>query len=312
MTQSRLEFLDNAKGIAIILMVYGHVELGIRYTGVIPNYVAFKYITNLIYTFHMPLFFAISGYLLSKLGNKRKFLSELKRNTSKIAVPYLIWKNVFTATKLLIPSQINFPAQPFSLLSIILPSAHYWYLFVLYFIKIMSSFLTKRANLTVILISAVSYLLLPNYYNWALNLFFFTLGRAIHDYGISLKWSSSKSHIAVCILSGFAFLVYAHLAITQFTFQFSMIAALFGVALTIQLSQLFSSTVICWIGKNTLPIYILHVFFTAAFRIVLSNYLHFNNTIVHVVCGTLIGIIGPLAIIIMAERLKIRRYLFLG
>lgn len=52
--KSRNEYIDIAKGIAIFLVVWGHV---IKYTLPTGND-----IYNLIYSFHMPVFFCISGY----------------------------------------------------------------------------------------------------------------------------------------------------------------------------------------------------------------------------------------------------------
>ena len=46
--QGRLQHIDIAKGIAICLMVYGHTN---------------SYGMSFIYSFHMPLFFILSGYL---------------------------------------------------------------------------------------------------------------------------------------------------------------------------------------------------------------------------------------------------------
>lgn len=51
---NRLIFIDNAKGIGIILMILGHISN-------IPDI-----IHGWIYSFHMPLFFFISGYLFNK------------------------------------------------------------------------------------------------------------------------------------------------------------------------------------------------------------------------------------------------------
>ncbi len=47
---SRLQYIDVLKGIAIILVLIGHRSVN-------------EYVTVFIYMFHMPLFFFISGYL---------------------------------------------------------------------------------------------------------------------------------------------------------------------------------------------------------------------------------------------------------
>lgn len=54
---------DIAKGIGILLVVYGHVARGIEKAGLPIDPVFFKTVDVLIYAFHMPLFFFVSGYL---------------------------------------------------------------------------------------------------------------------------------------------------------------------------------------------------------------------------------------------------------
>lgn len=61
--RERVDWIDTAKGIAILLVVVGHVG---GYTGKysIPEYQRWiDYAVWLIYTFHMPLFFCLSGYV---------------------------------------------------------------------------------------------------------------------------------------------------------------------------------------------------------------------------------------------------------
>ena len=69
------------KGIGIILMVVGHAE-------------APWFITNFIYTFHMPLFFIAAGYFFS-----RKYLSDpwtfISRRVKGLYVPFVTWAVIF-------------------------------------------------------------------------------------------------------------------------------------------------------------------------------------------------------------------------
>lgn len=77
----RDQTLDVLKGIGIILMVIGHSGP--------PEYLA-----NLIYTFHMPLFFIASGWFFSEecLANSWHFAA---RKLKSIYWPYLKWCLVF-------------------------------------------------------------------------------------------------------------------------------------------------------------------------------------------------------------------------
>lgn len=72
--KKRIDYIDMAKGIGIILMIIGHMP--------VKN----EYIKNLIYCFHMPLFFIISGYLFRYKDNKEC----LKNIVKKLIVPYIV------------------------------------------------------------------------------------------------------------------------------------------------------------------------------------------------------------------------------
>lgn len=82
MEKQRIEWLDFLKGIGIILVMVGH---SFRDKMRMDSFIA-DFIYSIIYVFHMPLFFAVSGYLFKINYNKyvnekpRKFLI-LKSNT---------------------------------------------------------------------------------------------------------------------------------------------------------------------------------------------------------------------------------------
>lgn len=69
----RLAFIDIAKGIGILSMILGHIEGG--------------YLTRMVYSFHMPLFFIISGYLLSDKTGVRDYA---KKKTVQMFRPYAL------------------------------------------------------------------------------------------------------------------------------------------------------------------------------------------------------------------------------
>lgn len=71
-SSKRIEWVDIAKGIAIILMVIGHEiptgQIGYR----------------LIFSFHMPLFFILSGFTSGAITSNKKFLIKLKKSFKKV------------------------------------------------------------------------------------------------------------------------------------------------------------------------------------------------------------------------------------
>ena len=83
----RLEYVDIMRGIAITLVVVGHI---IQFNGIPMNNPVFEF----IYSFHMPLFFAISGYIIqkvTKIESWSQYWHFLKKKIIAIAIPFLVW-----------------------------------------------------------------------------------------------------------------------------------------------------------------------------------------------------------------------------
>lgn len=78
MNDNRKDFFDIAKGIGIFLVVLGHIEVT-KYNVLI-----------VISSFHMPLFFVISGMLMYLSGEEhRSFGTYIKGKLRRIALPYV-------------------------------------------------------------------------------------------------------------------------------------------------------------------------------------------------------------------------------
>ncbi len=76
MNQKRYDFIDIAKGLGMILVIWGHIILH-------------GPLNNFIYSFHMPLFFFISGMLFApqKYANVKEFV---KRKIKTLLIPYFL------------------------------------------------------------------------------------------------------------------------------------------------------------------------------------------------------------------------------
>ena len=82
MSIQRLFFLDALKGILIILVILGHAIQG--YEIEYQHDILFR----IIYSFHMPLFFLISGYLTYKGYYDKKLI---RKRFIQCIVPFLVW-----------------------------------------------------------------------------------------------------------------------------------------------------------------------------------------------------------------------------
>ncbi|GII86658.1 membrane protein [Sphaerisporangium siamense] len=91
-------YLDNAKFLAIIMVVSGHLIEGLR--DVPFAHAAYFY----VYTFHMPLFITLSGYLSRNFtfspGKARKLISGL-------AMPYVIFELAYSLPRLVLYGKLD-------------------------------------------------------------------------------------------------------------------------------------------------------------------------------------------------------------
>ena len=69
--KERVHWIDIAKGLGIIAVVIGHIYHN-------------KTMFNWLYSFHMPLFFFVAGYLYKQ----KDMLPDLKRRIQTIVIPY--------------------------------------------------------------------------------------------------------------------------------------------------------------------------------------------------------------------------------
>jgi acyltransferase len=83
----RLDWVDGAKAVGIWLVVVGHLLSGGDEAGIVEI---------IIWTFHMPLFFYLSG-LTAKTTNSINYVNDFKKSIRSIAVPYLVFSLISIA-----------------------------------------------------------------------------------------------------------------------------------------------------------------------------------------------------------------------
>ncbi len=96
----RVEYIDIAKGIGIILVVFGHVVRNNTYP--MPGALFFD---EFIYSFHMPLFFVISGLCIKK--SKQISKETINKMATAYLIPYAIWTILYMLAFLLVEKVIG-------------------------------------------------------------------------------------------------------------------------------------------------------------------------------------------------------------
>jgi len=92
MSEKRLDYLDVAKGIAILLVILGHCCVTFdpeRGLGMIVN----PWLKT-IYSFHMPLFFVAAG-IVSRPRNDIAWVTALRKDFVSLLVPYAIFALIY-------------------------------------------------------------------------------------------------------------------------------------------------------------------------------------------------------------------------
>lgn len=80
----RIDYVDQVKGFAIFLVVWGHT---MQYFGINSSINYWVYF-NIVLSFHMPLFAFLSGMFLK---NEQSILDSIKRKFRQIEVPHIFW-----------------------------------------------------------------------------------------------------------------------------------------------------------------------------------------------------------------------------
>ena len=127
---NRLDYIDIAKGLCILLVVMGHI-LQFNCTGD-----GSRTVFDFIYSFHMPVFMLLSGYVASlsrdkiKKGNAIHFI---KKKFVQLVIPFLFWGLVIMPFIVRRESFLSFPTIMCKLL--VQPDTGAWFIITLFCIQ---------------------------------------------------------------------------------------------------------------------------------------------------------------------------------
>ncbi len=321
--------IETLRGIAIIMMVAGHVigtstEEGLR----VSDDSGWRYFYRSFEYLRMPLFTVISGFVYSlrpvKPGDIFYFL---KGKARRILLPMISVGTLHFILQQIVPGT-NSKSEIAGIWKIyIFPYEHFWFLQSIFLIFIFIALIdhfelisTEKKWLIVFVLTAIGRSLLPhlehNYFSYEgfLNLLpFFVLGCGIERYRNLFTNKTIIRGLLILFMLSVTIQQYLLVNGTEINFLeltlLSLLVASSGIILLFYIRK--DISVISNLGHFAYGIYLFHVFGTAGSRILLMN-LNITNTTVLFSIGLLAGLGIPIFIELLLERSQVLRMAFLG
>lgn len=288
MEKKRLNYIDIARAFAMILIVLGHTVV---YSKCLVG------LYKLIYSFHVALFFIISGFTF-KIRDNESFLCFFKKKFLRIMIPYFIWALLFLIPyilfgrtfggKLSTPPKFNLIIMLTNILYgngnmyALKQNTSLWFLPALFSTEIIYYFIVKfvekyqRKKFIIILPLLIISFLSENYMNdiiifpWGittvLNIgIFFYIGYLLNEYNVIEKFSNNMKSISIILLllgTVCCYLNYRDVAYVEYEYGNFALALISGICMSLFVlfisKNINDNKILQYLGKNTMGILIFH------------------------------------------------------
>ena len=146
MKRAREQWLDAARGFAMLCVVLGHaIERMVTGLSLDPGTIPVLWgLRCMLYAFHVPLFFAVSGWLFALRGRQKTPGAFFRRRMMSLLVPYLVFALAVWIGKSLFASYVMAQVSLDDLLSVFTtPFTYLWFIYVLFFVE-MAAYALER------------------------------------------------------------------------------------------------------------------------------------------------------------------------
>ena len=331
----RLNYIDVARAFAIIFIVLGHTLVHSENCSLI-----FKF----LYSFHVVLFFILSGYTF-RIKNE-SYVNFIKNKFIRIMIPYFVWALLFLIPYMLFGGSVGSSIGTTSsfdlgtqLLNILYGNGNMaalkqnsalWFLPALFTMEVIYYFIIKltekRKKLQLpILISSISITYIANIFlsmilPWGINTvlevgIFFYIGYLLNYYKIfdsNSKLWNMRYIIPIFIIGLLAcFLNNRNVSCIDYEYGYFTLALISGLCLsivTIYIAHLINKNQILeYIGRNTMGILIFHKLIILIFQTKLgfiSSLLRSSNIFVELLLSIIIVVLSIIFSLIGTEIIR--------
>ncbi len=307
------------RGWGILLVVLGHA---LKQTG--EGGRAFEVLLSVIYSFHMPLFFILSGFVSRKVlaihGTKER-AGYIKERAFRLLIPYFVMSVLYLPLKIMLS---RYALKPYSITDswrMLIgdsPDAAVWYIYILFWLCVIGVCLLSENNLSVSL--GISFLIaliswwadirfkLPKY------AFFFILGLFLRVHYKEICPYFKRGMYQILAIASFASANV--LLINKGWTEVTMVSALSGAFVSFGLA--FYLIEHAWdrpwqiLGNYSMDIYIFSEPVNTVVKLLGWNILHLHFGLVTALC-CILGLLLPIPISkYIIRRVKVFRGAFLG
>lgn len=304
--QKRIGELDFLKCVFILLMVIFHlVYIGDKY----------PYAKDFVYTFHIPAFLLISGYLM-KVG---KSVTDFLRSMFWIFVPYMVMESGYILMSSILPvrEKVDHLSVQFFVEKIFIsPMGPYWYLHTLllcgisyYFVARLMNGVTKAYPMLVTLslvMVGLSYglnLLAPS------SALYFMIGVVVKEVGtqfLSFFRASFWSFIPLALLASYASNL-DRFSISGLLITYLVISSVLAVY---NLLPGFIQKIGCYIGQHSLLILVFSPIFTMMVKPLIPYFAFDPSGMAFMFAALFITVLGCFSITWLMDKIGMSPYFF--
>jgi len=315
---SKINWLLILQAWTMLWVVIGHSSLQIPHTELSPFYS--DLLSDIAYSFHMPMFIFISGYLffMTRINTGKSYWPTIKDKIIKLGIPYLFFTLIALVLKSIFATEMD---RPTTLSFVELghaflypddgPVSGFWFLAVIMWCFLLYPLWKAllRNNITIICGLIVSLILCVTIDYSENNLFCF-LKFLSHSFYFFLGIVACRYSLCemktprLYIIGASSLMVYSLLFIIHIN-RAAVLIAVIGMLLSISLAQIlnrFIPSVFSSFRKYTYQIYLMGIFFQIFTKILFKHY-QIDNCFAYTLC-VLSGLYLPVLISMVVQKIN--------
>ena len=322
----RDESVDAARGVAIVLIVLSHVERGLATASLMPADTA-EALDRLLYLAHIVAFAYLAGLFVRRGVERDGPRTAVARRTTLLVWLYLLWTVIQGSVRVAASSVSNTAVTVGDVVRVWIPEGQLWFLPWLVAVTVVAAlsrpWVSRSRMIGVLGATAALAVAVWGYEplyvftrGWALLLPFLVGCVVTHSRHAALARRTLP--VVVAAVVGTAVWLWIGLGTDATpptndgdgrsleTVALGLVGSAAGTAAILAIAGLLAvspaARVVSVIGRRSLEIFLAHIVVTAGTRIVLVQ-VHVTDTWIHVVAGTSLGLVLPIGVAVLAERL---------